>query len=129
MEIFVGMSPEEREETIRDLMATVGDDEDKRREMETLIKMLPEMESNDSSSSSLKQMIRDDEIAKAKHQASEMLDGSDWGSFWGNQEEILEAVVASGQLRPEDAALFKTDEEAWKKQLRIIWDDLQKQKA
>ena len=121
MEMFMGMSAKEREETIQGLMMAVGDDPAKKAEMEALIKMLPNLDDN----SNLQQMIHDDEIAKAKKEAKRQLGGSDWESFWANQAEILENVLASGQLSPEDAALFKTDEEAWKRQLRIIWEDLQ----
>lgn len=123
MEIFVGMSKEEREDTIRGLMERVGDDPVKRAEMEGLLKLLDK----DNSDSNLKEMVYEDEIAKAKAEARRQLDGTDWKSFWAKQAEILETVLASGQLSPEDAARFKTDEDAWKTQLKIIWDDLQKQ--
>ena len=120
MELFMGMSAQEREETIKGLMAAVGDDPAAKQEMERLIQMLGEMDDT----SSLKQMIHDDELAKAKQQAQKQLDGMTWESFWASQAEILEATVASGQLSPEDAALFQTDTEAWKRQLRMIFDDL-----
>jgi len=125
MEIFVGMSAAEREEAITGLMAKVGDDPKKQAEMDFLLKKVSEMED----SGSLKQMVQDDEIAKAKREAARQLDGSNWESFWEMQAQILEATLESGQLSPEDAARFKTDEDAWKKQLRTIWDDLQKQKG
>ena len=40
---------------------------------------------------------------------------------------ILAATIASDQLSPEDAAHFKTDEDMWKKKLRIIWEDVASQ--
>jgi hypothetical protein len=122
MEIFMGMSAQEREETIQGLMKTgaVGEDPAKQAEMEALIKMLPQLDD----SSSLQRMIQDDEIHKAKESAKEQLKDDTWKSFWANQAEILESVLASGQLSPEDAARFKTDEAAWKEQLVIIWQDL-----
>lgn len=120
MEIFMSMSGKEREEAITDLMAAVENDPAKKAEMETLLKMLPDL----SDTGDLKEMIREDEIAKAKTEAKRQLDGQSWDDFWSNQAEILQQVVASGQLSPEDAARFVTDENAWKKQLRIIYDDL-----
>ena len=120
LEIFMGMSAQERYETIQGLMEAVGHDPDKRLEMERLIEMLPQMEDN----SDLKEMIRQDELLKAKQQAKRQLDGQDWESFWAMQADILEATIASGQLTPEQAAHFKTDEEAWKAQLRTIFNDL-----
>jgi hypothetical protein len=128
MEIFMGMSAQERYETMHGLMEAVGHDPSKRAEMETLIKMLPQMDyddDNDASVTSLRQMIHDDEMRKAQHEAQRQVEGQDWESFWAMQADILEATIASGQLTPEQAADFKTDEDAWKAQLRIIFDDLQ----
>jgi len=128
MEIFMGMSPTEREETIRGLMKAVGDDPEKRKEMEYIISQLPAMEQDQINAgggdSSLKQMIQDDENAKAKEAARKQLDGMSWEDFWANQAVILDNVIANGDLRPEDAILFKTDEEAWKATLRRMWEDL-----
>lgn len=121
MELFMGMSADEREDTIQGLLKAVGEDPTKKAEMETLIQMLPQLDDT----STLQQMIQDDTMAKAKRTARQQLDGTDWESFWAMQEQILEATLASGQISPKDAARFKTDEEAWKDQLRIIFDDLQ----
>lgn len=44
METFMAMSPTEREETIRGLLAAAGDDPGKKAKMEALIKMLPALE-------------------------------------------------------------------------------------
>ena len=68
----MGMSPDEREETIRGLMDTMGDDPKKRAEMELLLAKLPalsdeQIKNSDSGiQSSLKQMVQDDEFAKAR---------------------------------------------------------------
>lgn len=131
LEIFMGMSPAEREEAIRGLMDAVGDDPQKRAEMEDLLKKLPALDAEQLKNSpggnvhsSIQQMVHDDEIAKAKQDARKMLDGTTWEFFWENQEAILESTIASGQLSAEDAALFKADTRAWKKQLRVIFDDL-----
>ena len=130
MEIFMGMSPEEREETIRGLMEAVGDDPKARAEMELIISKLPALDAEQVSggklASSLKQMVQDDEFAKARQNAKKQLDGTSWEFFLENEEAILEATLAGGQLRPEDAALFKTDKDAWLKQLRVIWEDVAK---
>ena len=69
-------------------------------------------------------MVQDDEVSNAKQDARKMLDGITWEFFWENQAAILESTIASGQLSAEAAAHFKTDEDAWKTQLRVIWDDL-----
>lgn len=75
--------------------------------------------------SKIKELVQEDEIHAAKQEAKRQLDGTSWESFWAKQAEILDSALAGGQLSPEDAARFKTDEEAWKNQLRMIWEDLQ----
>mmetsp|Transcript_24717 Transcript_24717/g.49161 ORF Transcript_24717/g.49161 Transcript_24717/m.49161 type:complete len:182 (-) Transcript_24717:156-701(-) len=128
MEIFMGMSSEEREEAIHGLMKAAGDDPGKRAEMEMIISKLPALDEETvaNSMSNLNQMVKDDEISKAKEDARQILDGTSWEFFWQNQAELLENVIASGQISPENAARFKTDEVAWKKQLKVIWEDLAK---
>ena len=131
LEIFMGMSPEEKEGAITGLLNAVGNDPVQRAEMEDLLKKLLKL-SNDEQlkaspggiHSSIQQMIRDDEIAKAKQDAAKMLDGTSWEFFSDNHEAILDSTIASGQLSTEDAARFKKDKKAWKKQLRIIYDDV-----
>jgi hypothetical protein len=131
MEIFAGMSPEEMEETVKQLMMVVGDDPETQAELEQLLEQIPKMKQQQQQSggegSNLDQMVKDDEVAAATQDALRLLLNSDWESVWENQDVILEGVVASGQLDPEDAAYLKTDQSAWKKQLRFIWDELQKQ--
>jgi hypothetical protein len=126
MEIFMAMSPEEREITIHNLLEAVGDDPKARAEMELIISKLPALEAEQvsGSESNLKKLIQEDEFAKAKHNAKKQLDGTSWEFFVENQDAILEATIAGGQLSAEDAALFKTDKKAWLKQLRVIWEDV-----
>ena len=131
LEIFMGMSPEEKDDAITGLLDAVGNDPVQRAEMEDLLKKLLKL-SNDEQfkaspggiHSSIQQMIKDDEIAKAKQDAAKMLDGTSWKDFWSNEAAILDSTIASGQLSAEDAARFKKDKKAWKKQLRIIYDDV-----
>mmetsp|Transcript_15375 Transcript_15375/g.18484 ORF Transcript_15375/g.18484 Transcript_15375/m.18484 type:complete len:179 (+) Transcript_15375:148-684(+) len=130
MEIFMGMSPEERQETIKGLMDAVGDDPVKREEMATIISKLPALEQEQllnspaGLKSSLKQMVQDDEFARARQDAKQQLGGVSWEFFVENEAAILEATIAGGQLSAEDAATFKTDKKAWMEQLRVIWEDV-----
>jgi len=132
MEIFMGMAPEERASTIKGLMEAVGDDPQKRAEMELIISKLPALDEETLKNSpagvhsSLKQMIQDDEFAKAQRDARQQLGGVSWEFFVENQAAILDATIQSGQLSAEDAARFKTDDEAWMEQLRVIWEDVAK---
>jgi aminopeptidase N len=120
MEMFMRMSAKERESAIKDLMAAVGDDPKAKKEMETLLEMLPNLEDD----SNLSQLIAEDELAKAKHEAKRQMSGQSFEDLWANQEAILEEVLASGQLAPEDAARFKTDPDAWKATLKLLYDDV-----
>ncbi|KAL3936244.1 MAG: hypothetical protein SGBAC_008402 [Bacillariaceae sp.] len=121
------MSPEEMEETILELIQMVGnDDPETKAELEVLLnELIPQIKSQ----SNLNQMAQDDELAVATQDALRMLKGSNWDEIWGKQDIILEGVLASGQLSPEDAALYRSDEKAWKEQLKFIWDQLQQQAA
>ncbi|CAJ1946758.1 unnamed protein product [Cylindrotheca closterium] len=127
LEIFEGMSPEEMEETILEMMQLVGnDDPETKAELELLLnELIPQIKSQ----SNLDQMVQDDELAVATQDALRMLKGSNWDEIWAKQDIILEGVLASGQLTPESAALYRSDEEAWKEELKFIWDQLQKQAA
>ena len=50
--------------------------------------------------------------------------GDSWKFFLDNEEQILAATIQSGQLTTEQIATFRTDKDAWKKQMRVIWEDL-----
>lgn len=127
LEIFQGMSPEEMEETILDLMEQMGDDDPESKAV--LVSLLNDLLPDLKSQSNLKEMAEDDEVAAATQEALRLLSGSNWDDLWEKQEFILEGVLASGQLHPDDEALYKSDPTAWKEQLRLIWDELQKQAA
>jgi len=128
----MGMSPEEREDAIKGLMDVVGDDPIKRAEMELLISKLPALDAEQLRNSpggihsSMEQMLRDDELAKARRDAQQMMGGVSWDFFVENQAMILEATIAGGQISSKDAAKFQADEQAWMKQLRVIYEDVVK---
>lgn len=127
LEIFEGMSPEEMEETIVELMQMVGDeDPETKADLQALLdELLPQIKST----SNLHQMVQDDELAVATQDALKMLKGSSWDEIWAQQEVILEGVLASGHLTAEDAARLRSDEEAWKDELMFIWEQLEHQAA
>ena len=76
-------------------MATAKGDPKREAEMEFLLQKVNELDT----SGSLQQMIEQDEINKAKREASRQLDGRDWESFWAMEAEILAATIESGQLK------------------------------
>ena len=135
MEIFAGMSKVEMEETIREMIELVGhDDQETIAELEKLLNdLIPMIDNNDDNPNNhpnnynIKQMIHDDELKKATQDALMLLSGSSWDYIWENQGLILDGVLQSGQLSPKDAALYKTDKVAWEKELKFIYNELQKQ--
>jgi hypothetical protein len=132
MEIFMGMSPEERKDAVMGLMEAVGDDPVAKAEMGLIISRLPALDAEQVKNSpgglqsTLKQMIADDEFAKARRDARQQLGGVSWDFFVENHKAILEATIEGGQLSPEDVERFKNDENEWMKQLRIIYEDVAK---
>lgn len=125
LEIFAGMSPDEMLETVTQMMSMLGDDPAALAEFQKILELLPMIQTD----SNLLQMAKDDEIASATNDALRMIGDSDWQTVWDMEEVILDAVLESGKLSPEDAATFKTDKNAWKEELRFIYDQLQKQAA
>ncbi|CAB9518984.1 expressed unknown protein [Seminavis robusta] len=128
MEIFAGMSPEEMEETMKELTQMLGDDPETLSAIRDVMKEIPNLKTSDIQSS-LKEMVSEDEVAAATQDALKLLGKSNWETIWEKQDLILEAVIQSGQLSANDAALYKSDKDAWEKELRFIWNELQKQAA
>jgi hypothetical protein len=127
MEMFAGMSPDEIEETIKELMLIVDDPEMQANFQEILDYLIPMMQQESEGGSNLQQMAEDDEVTAATQEAVRLLGNSDWESLWEKQDVILEAVITSGKITEEAAEVFRTDESMWEEQLRFIWDEMQKQ--
>eukprot|EP00978_Attheya_sp_CCMP212_P032627 scaffold128339_cov47-Attheya_sp.AAC.3 len=128
MEIFAGMSPEELEETMTELMGIIGDDPEALSAMQEIIKEIPNMMAEEVHSS-LEQMVADDEVAKAMQVGLELLYNNNWETIWEKRDLILDAVIQSGEISVEQAATFKSDKEAWEKELKFIWGELQIESA
>lgn len=128
MEIFAGMSPEEMEETMNELKEMLGNDPETLAAINEVMEEMKQMDAADIKSS-LEQMVADDEVAKATQDALKLIHKSSWETIWEKQADILDAVIQSGQISAEDAALFKSDQDKWEMELRFIWNELQKQAA
>ena len=124
--MLAGMSPEEMDETMKELLDMMGDDPETVAAIKGVFQDLPNMVEKDIQSSLLKMMLNDG-VAAATQDALQVLGASDWGTIWNKQGVILEAVIQSGKMSVEDAALFKSDKAAWEKELRFIWNELQTQ--
>jgi len=126
MEIFANMSPEEMEETMRELKEMLGDDPEALAAMEQVMQEIPKMKA-DHIQSSLKELIEEDEIAAATQDALEMLRSGSFDAVFEKRNEILEAVIASGKIDAVDAARFQASPTAWEAELKHIWSELMKQ--
>ena len=126
MEMFGNMSPEEMKETMAELRAMLGDDPET---IEAINQVMNEISTMDKSQieGSLKDMVEQDEIRVAMKDALEMLKDGQWDVIWEHRMLIRDAVIDSGKISPDDAAKFKTDDVAWEKELKFIWNELQKQ--
>ena len=126
LQIFAGMSEEEMEETMRDLIALLGDDPETLAAIQQVLDEIPNMKHSEIQSS-LKDMVAQDEIAAATEDALHMLASAEWNQIWEKQALILEAVIESGNISEEDTQRYKSDVSIWEHDLKQIWSELQQQ--
>jgi len=125
MQMFLDMSQEEMEEVMKDLSAVLGDDPEALEAMEEVMKEIPNMKSTDEIQSILEGLQSEQAVKAATHNALDAIGKAEWTTIWERQDLILEAVIQSGKISPEDAATFKTDNKAWEAELKMIWEELQ----
>mmetsp|Transcript_8459 Transcript_8459/g.14842 ORF Transcript_8459/g.14842 Transcript_8459/m.14842 type:complete len:208 (+) Transcript_8459:232-855(+) len=128
MEQFALMSDGEMEEAFSEVVDMLGDDDPEMLEAVREIKeALKSSDGSDESTPLMESMTTstDKEIAEATDIALELISKSDdWESIHNKRDEILDSLIADGNISAEDAALFKSDDGAWEKELRLIWDGL-----
>ena len=128
MEMFALMSEEERIEAFAEVMEMIGGDDADPEDIEALRRVMEAAElMDDADSTSMGYTPMEDAIADATGIALEMIAGSEWEMIREKSSEILEALIVSGKISSEDAASFRSDEGAWEKELRSVWDELEKQ--
>lgn len=126
LEMLLDMSPEEMDETMKELLEMMGDDPETVAAIEGVFKDLPDMVEKDIQSSLL-QMMLNDKVAEATQDALQLVGASNWDTIWEKQDLILDAVIQTGKMSADDASLYKSDKAAWEKELRFIWNELQVQ--
>ena len=130
MEHFAQMSPEEIEEAFAEVIDILGDDPDTIAAVREVMAEMESMDADDVTNSvktTMETVTLDDEIAEATQIALDMISKSEWDVIYDKRGDILDSVIASGKISAEDAALYKSDEGEWEKELRFIWDELQRQ--
>jgi DNA integrity scanning protein DisA with diadenylate cyclase activity len=125
MEEFALMSEEEMEDAFAEVIEMLGDDAEAIAEMQKVMEEVRSM--NADAESKYETIVLHDELTKATKAALDMLSKSDWGTVYEKRSEILESIIHSGKVSSEDAAVFKSDPDAWEKELKEIWGELQKQ--
>ena len=121
MQMFAGMTPEERMETMEELKVVLGDDPDLLKELDTIMEEIANMDpmEMDQSLQDLQSDVVNDALdllAKA--------DENDWDKVVANQQAILEAVIQNGGMSEEEANMFRNDPDAWQEELRLIFEEL-----
>mmetsp|Transcript_4140 Transcript_4140/g.7377 ORF Transcript_4140/g.7377 Transcript_4140/m.7377 type:complete len:208 (-) Transcript_4140:39-662(-) len=128
MEQFALMSDGEMEEAFSEVVDMLGDDDPEMLEAVREIKeALKSSDGSDESTPLMESMTTstDKEIAEATDIALELISKSDdWESIHNKRDGILNSLIATGTVSAEDAALYKSDDGAWEKELRLIWDGL-----
>ena len=123
MEQFALMSGEERKEAFRDVMDMLGkDDPDMIAAVTEIMNEIDKMDEADAS------LLVDDiinSVEKATDTELDMIATSAWELIYDKRGDILDSIIESGHLSAEDAALYKSDDDAWTKVLRADWDGLQ----
>lgn len=143
IEEFALMSDQEMEDAFSDVMKALGAEHDPEiaeamREVMAAAKSLSDKvdEGGGTAVPKLREslvdtftMLHDKEqmIADATSIALEMISGSDWKLIHDKRGEILESLIVAGRISAGDAALYRSDDDAWEKELRSIWDGLQQQ--
>lgn len=147
MEQFALMSKEEREQAYSEVMDMLGDDDPGIVEaMKEIMKTVELMDESEEITNSLEgskaylMAMEDDmtdakqfllgvkeEIARATGIALRMISQADWEVVYNKRGDMLDSLIASGKMSPEDASLYKSNDAAWEREVRAIWDGIQNQ--
>mmetsp|Transcript_9372 Transcript_9372/g.15285 ORF Transcript_9372/g.15285 Transcript_9372/m.15285 type:complete len:237 (+) Transcript_9372:179-889(+) len=125
------MSEDEMEILFSEVIDRLGDDNPERVEaveaVREIIGTLKSFHGSDESAPLMESiaMSPEREIAEATGIAPDMIpESDDWESIHNKRDGILNSLIATGTVSAEDAALYKSDDGAWEKELRLIWDGL-----
>ena len=128
MELFANLKPQEMEALLKDIGQMLGDDPDTIAEIQKLMATVAQQEAPEAKKT-LEQIMREaDKVKKKKRAKSQGMDwvfDTEWETVWANQEEILQVILESGELNPEEGELFQRDTGAWEEQLKGIWAAMQ----
>lgn len=129
MELFADLSPEEMEEMMEDVKQLIGDDPSTLEAIEEVKREIPKLKTI---KQNLKDLVSREEVLPATDEALQMLTqlgDHTWDTIWNRQDDILKAVINSGQMNDEDIARFTNSPDEWEKELRFIWNELQNEAA
>lgn len=129
---FASMSEEEMEEAFAEVIAMVGGEDDPDilasvAELKEAVKTMDKSAVKDlmtEATDSLNEAV-EVKIVEAADSSLEMLASADWDLVYNKRGDILASLIAHGKVTSQEAAVYKSDDTAWEKELRFIWDGLQ----
>eukprot|EP00591_Stephanopyxis_turris_P005544 CAMPEP_0195529522 /NCGR_PEP_ID=MMETSP0794_2-20130614/32117_1 /TAXON_ID=515487 /ORGANISM="Stephanopyxis turris, Strain CCMP 815" /LENGTH=192 /DNA_ID=CAMNT_0040660843 /DNA_START=29 /DNA_END=607 /DNA_ORIENTATION=+ len=131
IQMFANMSPKEREKTTSELTDMLGDDPETRKLVEEVMEEVGNM-NPEQLTEEFGELLAEEQLAFAMSETLEQLANADeemLGSILQKKDAILDSVIESGQITEEDAERYKNDPAEWERELKFIWDELQKQAA
>ena len=134
MEMFALMSDEEREEAFEEVMQIMGEDamdEDTLASIKAKVKsmseyepikqqMIPPMKQTKPIDKTSTNAMKG-EMAKAVDTALDLISKSDWSLVYEKREGILDTLIELGKISSSDAKMYKRNDDAWEKELKLIW--------
>jgi len=139
--MFALMSDEEREEAFEEVMQIMGADamdEDTLALIKAKVKSMSEYEpikqqipppikqtkpSIDKTSTNAMK----GEMVKAVDSALDLISKSEWSLVYEKRGGILDTLIELGKISSSDANMYKSNDDTWEKELKIIWNGLQSQ--
>jgi len=129
---LAAMDAGEWEEVMNELAAEFHDDPQALKHMEEAFATLSQSSAEDIASTISDLTTPSDvEVTSSVLYNLELLSKADSAAFETQilpmKDQILEAVFQKGGMTEEDVVMFRSDRDAWEKELRLIWTELSKE--
>jgi predicted RND superfamily exporter protein len=126
IQAFADMSNEEMIETMKEMKELLKDDPEALAELDEVIAELSQMDSGEIQEG-LEQIMAEEAVAYAMEETIQLLQNADdgaWEKILEQKDLILDNIIESGIMSPEETAIFKDDPAAWEEELTHIWTEL-----
>lgn len=122
MALLADMSQDDLDVVLKGIGEMMGDDPET---IAAIQGILGDIVSTEDPVKSLSEILDREDFEKAITENLDWVNDSDWLKVYQKRHEILEAVIATGELPPEEALRFMEDPSAWETELKKVWDSLQ----